>query len=150
MKTPLLTLLLVSLLALSNCKKEETTSPSSPAPKTKTELLTNGNSKNWKLISSLFNGNENIQDCEKDNTYTFDTKGNYILDYGINKCSSSEPEKANNTWEFKDDETKMQWVTTLGTFDLDILELTENKLKVKQESSGGGMNFTFELTFEAK
>jgi hypothetical protein len=152
MKTKTICLLLCAFMVFAGCKKDENSTPSgtTPTAKTKLELLTNGSSKDWKIVSSLFNGNESLQGCEKDNTYTFHADGKYILDYGTDKCNGNENSIANNTWEFKNNETEIQWVTTIGTFDLQLIELTETILKVKQETSVGGMTTVFELTFEPK
>ncbi|MFX3626023.1 MAG: hypothetical protein ACN6I4_01565 [bacterium] len=150
MKTRLFTLLIASLLTFSNCKKEEdntpiSSSPSTPTSSTNMKLLTNGTVKGWKFISSKFNGNDITQECEKDDVYAFNTNGNYIVHTNANKCSSNEPDEVANTWEFNNDEKEITWVTGFGTFEMKIIELTETRLKVKQET-----NVVFELTFEAE
>lgn len=149
MKQTAFTLLLVLLIV--SCKKEEanTPTPQSTAP-TATELLTNGSQKDWKLTSTLLNGSSVLQNCEKDNTYTFAANGDKTLDFGMDKCTSTEPQKENRKWKFLNNEKSMEWITPTDTFVLDIDTLTKQQLKVTQNTTFMGNPLQFILTFEVK
>lgn len=150
MKTTLLTAFALLLLLFSQCKKDENNTPANTITKSNIELLTNNSNKDWKLTSTLLNGNQVLQVCETDNTYTFYNDGRFVLNFGINKCSSSETQNENRTWVFTENETKMRWITKTDTFDLSIDSLTTDKLKVTQNTTFMGNPLQFILTFEAK
>lgn len=138
------------LLFFSQCKKDEDNTSSNTPAKNNIELLTNNSNKDWKLVSTLFNGNQVLQVCETDNTYTFYADGRFVLDFGINKCSSSETQNEQRTWTFTNNETSMRWITKSDTFDVSIDSLTTSKLKVTQNTTYMGNPIQFILTFEAK
>jgi len=73
-----------------------------------------------------------------------------VLDFGLNKCSSSETKNENRTWLFIENETKMRWITPKDSFDLSIDSLTTDKLKVTQNTTYMGNPLQFILTFKAK
>lgn len=92
-------LLLLSLVA---CKKDDDTTET-PEPTTKTDFLT---LQPWKPVSDKINGNELIQDCQKDDKYTFSDNGNHAIDFGPLRCNT-ELNVTNNTWAFANNETTL-------------------------------------------
>ena len=150
MKQTLLTAFAMLLVLFTQCKKDEDNTPANTTTKSKTELLTNNSYKDWVLTSTLLNGNQVLQVCETDNTYSFYSDGRFVLDFGLNKCSSSETKNENRTWLFIDNETKMRWITPKDSFDLSIDSLTTYKLKVTQNTTYMGNPLQFILTFKAK
>jgi|MDTD01.1.fsa_nt_gb hypothetical protein len=150
MKQTLLTAFAMLLVLFTQCKKDEDNTPANTTTKSKTELLTNNSYKDWVLTSTLLNGNQVLQVCETDNTYSFYSDGRFVLDFGLNKCSSSETKNENRTWLFIDNETKMRWITPKDSFDLSIDSLTTDKLKVTQNTTYMGNPLQFILTFKAK
>lgn len=103
---PLKTLVFGSLVLVAfSCKKSNDT----PA-QSKTELLTQSA---WKINDYGIDANNNgtleanesaIQDCEKDNTFSFKTDGTGTLDEGQNICSG-ENQTTSYNWSFKSNET---------------------------------------------
>ena len=143
-------ILSIAILGLLACSKED------PAPaKSKEELLTNNNSKIWKKTETSTNGiPETLQDCEKDNTYTFKSDNKLDFGYGTNKCSSIETDNT-GSWKFnqpKDSLTitiKITSGSTTVTNDLKykILELSESKLKLTLTYTFSGTAFTKQETY---
>lgn len=150
MKQTLLTAFAMLLVLFTQCKKDEDNTPANTKTKSKTELLTNNSYKDWVLTSTLLNGNQVLQVCETDNTYSFYSDGRFVLNFGLNKCSSSETKNENRTWLFIENETKMRWITPKDSFDLSIDSLTIDKLKVTQNTTYMGNPLQFILTFKAK
>lgn len=150
MKQTLLTAFAMLLVLFTQCKKDEDNTPANTTTKSKTELLTNNSYKDWVLTSTLLNGNQVLQVCETDNTYSFYSDGRFVLNFGLNKCSSSETKNENRTWLFIENETKMRWITPKDSFDLSIDSLTTDKLKVTQNTTYMGNPLQFILTFKAK
>ena len=100
------------VLTVESCKKDE--------PKSKIEILT---SRSWIVSSGTTNGVEKfLDDCVKDNYFTFATNGTYTLHTGAIKCVPSEIDYT-NTWSLSDDGKTIllgqtQW----------FIEITESKL----------------------
>jgi Lipocalin-like domain len=123
------TLFLFSLALFSSCDKDEVT------PKTKTELLAQGN---WKF-KSAFAGTTDIsgslQACQKDNIITFAAAGTGTVDEGAAKCNGADPQTRNFNWNFQTNETKLIITTPLftgGSSDFDLVSLSETELVVSQ------------------
>lgn len=106
-----------------SCKKEDNNED-------KLSLLTKAS---WKPVSITDNGEEDIWDCEKDDTYTF-TKST-IADLfagaynpGANICDEEDPETAESfTWKLIENDTKLVWfgdTATINKLDANTLKLT--------------------------
>lgn len=138
MKT-FLAISLLSILLISGCTKNDPISVLSPTRKiTRTELLTNNSSKSWQITSAILNSTESLKDCESDNTYSFSSNGNSIINFGFTKCDTSENEVENRTWKFIDNEKRMEWISATDTFVLSIESIDIDELKLVQNSSFNG------------
>ncbi len=83
-----------------------------------------------------------MDDCSKDDTYSFNTDKTLIIDEGASKCDNSDPQKVTGSWSFNSDET-----TLTITFDGDpqtmtIIELTDKVIKLKYTEVDGGLPFS--------
>jgi len=94
------------LSLMFSCSKDESTP--APTPKTKTQLIAAGA---WKLdVAGLdLDGNGTIdsdlppgtlEDCDKDNIYTFREDKTGTADEGTLKCDASAPQSVDFTWQF--------------------------------------------------
>lgn len=114
------------VVVMSGCSKSD---DDSPAPKTKTELLTTGTWKYEKIDPVLA---ESYITCFKDNiiTFTADGKGT-CPDTGV-QCT---PPTGNFNWNFMDNESKLHLDATLipaGSQDFTIVSLNETNLVLSQ------------------
>ena len=151
---------LCSVLALSfaftACKKDK--EEPKPAP-TKTELLTG---KNWNLKGFTVNpgvdyfGNGTLitdiyaqsPSTDKDDLERFDTPNAYKYDEGPTKAAGA-VQTITGTWTFSTDE-KVVTVTPQGSApsSYEIMELTENNLKVKYtQVATSGITYTYERSY---
>ena len=115
MRTNLLKLVFFcfAIFTYSACKKSST---DNPTPKTKTEYLTSGSSKTWKISSAKFKNADNIegdlllfkQDCIKDNVIIFKSTKAYEIQEGKTKCNATDPTiMLTSTWSFANSETTL-------------------------------------------
>ena len=121
-----------SLLLFNACKK----SSSAPKSKTNTQLISNGS---WRLISATISGGTSVrnflEDCQKDNIYTFNADGSGSGDEGILKCNAVDPQTAPFTWNFQTNETILFISTPLfanGSSQSNIISISETTLVVDQ------------------
>lgn len=133
------------VLTISGCQKEETSSSDRP----KTELITDGNWKFSKAISSGINVSAFIDDCFKDNIVSFQVNGNGQLDEGTTKCDNSDPQTVAFTWNLINNETVLHVSAPLfsgSNTDFELAGLNETELVVSQQvelGSGGSQKVTF-------
>lgn len=119
------------LFVVPACQKEDET----PAPKTKTELLTQGN---WKFSSALVGTTDvssQLQACQKDNIMSFLTAGTGTVDEGPTKCNAGDPQTYPFTWSFQSGETVLQMsapIFTGGSNSSNIVTLNESQLVLSQ------------------
>lgn len=120
-------MLFVLLLNLIACKKTDEPTPT-PEPVTKTDFLT---LQPWKPVSDKIAGNELIQDCQKDDKYTFFTNGNQTIDFGPLRCNT-EFNVTDNTWMFANNETTLQITSADGsTIPYELLKVSKDSLVLK-------------------
>jgi hypothetical protein len=129
--TPLLSLTLV-LFVLSSCDKEE---DNTPAPKTKTELITQGSWKFQSANSSLAGdiSSQPVIACYIDNVMTFSSNLSGTISEGAVSCTVPAPPTF--TWAFQTNETILHLNFTLfsgGSPDFTIVSLTETNLVLSQ------------------
>ncbi|RTQ53660.1 hypothetical protein EJV47_02685 [Hymenobacter gummosus] len=142
--------LLFSLAALPlfvACKKDD--------PKTKTELLTD---KNWQLKAATsdpglpVNGTTvtdyygQLPACAKDDIERFEKPNVYKFDEGSNRCANS-PQTTVGSWVFSSDESKITITDASGSQTADILELSENTMKLKFQIPGGNVTYNITATY---
>jgi hypothetical protein len=142
-------LALAFVTLFSACNKDDDETPIS-----KEDLLTN---KKWRTtaftidpaifgISDLY---AQYEDCDKDDFMEFKKGGQLVRDEGASRCDSSDPQTLTGTWIFNGDQTKITVNDpNLGTYTADILELTDNTLKVQFsiKDNDSGINYTFRST----
>ena len=162
----LIFLILLGMAALSACKKD-----SGPAASTtsRTDLLV---AKSWRLsaqtqtfTSASFNNGTPIvtdeyatqQACERDNFLKFSANQTLVADEGPTKCSATDPQTQNGTWQFTNsDQTKISILDpsqSSVSVPFDVMELSATTLHVRTTysySSGGiSATETEEYTFTA-
>lgn len=156
MKKIFLQLLILSFagfVIFISCKKDKDENVN--AVKTKTELLTTGIWKRTALISNpaydwnadgTFDTNilNTMFPCEKDNFETYRTNGMVVINEGVIKCNSSDPQTWSVTWTFGDNETKLIWD---GNDVYTLLELTETTLKFQSTFVENGVTYTHVETY---
>ena len=128
-----LTVVLSIIIFISSCKKDEDVVPEP----TKTELITE---KSW-VISDIkmspgityggltfTDGSMFLEECVKDNKYTFNADHTTTMNEGETKCDeTAEQEVQEGTWEFNEDETKMIFLGSefLGSTEMESLTADE-------------------------
>ena len=133
MKKLIVFLVLINIIGLSSCKKDEDLS--------NTELLCRAP---WVLSASTFNPPYFFEDvgsisdyyaalapCQKDDIWSFDENGTYTKEDGANKCDQTDPSVLENgRWTLSSDGTSLviepfyiYWA------EYEILELTKSTLK---------------------
>ncbi len=136
-----LTFALAALVALtlmvSSCKKDkDNPTPSTPAPQTKTQILT---SHSW-IAKSMVSNNVDFYPfmpaCEKDNFLTFKANGTSTYDEGALKCDPSDPQVENGTWKFIANETKII-IDNSDTAEVQTLTAETLVIKIKFEDDEG-------------
>ena len=103
-------------------------------------------SKPWFIKSWIVSFNGEVSDqlkdnvaCDKDDSYSFQNDGNWVLNVGNVKCNwgGADPTNYKGTWKLIENDTKLalsEWSATSGHFDID--ELTENSLVLVLNTSG--------------
>lgn len=129
------------------CKKDD--------PKTKTELLTD---KNWQLKAATSDpgfpvGGTTVTDyygqlsaCSKDDIDRYEKPNVYKSDEGTNRCANS-PQTTVGTWVFSSDESKITVTDASGSTTADILELTDNTMKLKFQIPGNNVIYNITATY---
>jgi hypothetical protein len=132
----ILMFLLATTLAITACKKDDTNSSSSP--KSATDFLTGGSSKSWEVESISFNGTPQTRDsCEVDDFTTFNKTGNTYTDNPGNiTCGDS---STSGTWALSNSDKVLTMTAKGSSTALDINELTDNKLVLKQTFTDSSM-----------
>lgn len=151
-----LVFVLMTVLVLSSCKKEEETpAPSTPTP-TKMELLT---AKPWKIsgaevsppvqgISDFYNNM--FDECIKDNTMSLSADNKLAYNEGADKCNGSSQTES-GSWTFDEEKKELSIYTpSLGKKDFELLELTGTTLKLRRFMNVQGTNYELIETYTAQ
>lgn len=116
--------ILASVLVLNACKKKDDNSPGSMSRK---DML---KSHPWIATDVLLNGssiwNSIVQDCGKDDIYTFKDNDSMYADQGDTMCSPGNPQVSVQMWKLLDNDTKMIFYVDT----VDVLEISPNKLRI--------------------
>ncbi len=131
--------LTIALLIFSSCKKEALDN---------TALLTSGK---WRITADIDNGVDHFRtalNCEKDNTWQFETSGIITIDEGATKCSASDQQSYSiGRWLLSGTDQKKLIITedtgSGSSTTLDIVELTSGILKITYTDAG----HTYVITF---
>lgn len=142
----LLFILSFVMLFVSACKED----------KTNKELLTDTD---WQItawtvspaILGITDWYANLEPCEKDDSFSFNSDGTATIDEGATKCEVSDPQTSTGTWTLNADETMVTIVDDGITQEWEIVDLTSDLLKIKWVNTDvdSGLTFTFTITFEA-
>lgn len=118
------------ILSIPACQKDDNT----PAPKTKTQLLTQSSWTFEKATAGAFGDvSAQIPACYKDNVFTFVSNGTGNVNEGANVCAPSTAGAF--TWAFLNNETTLNISATLfpgGSSTFTIVSLTETNLVMSQ------------------
>lgn len=142
-----MSLLYISLTFVS-CSKDD--DDNTPAPKTKTQLITQST---WRFSAATVGGSDVsafLQACQKDNILTFASNGTGTVDEGPLKCNAGDPQTSPFTWNFLSNETQLFISTTLfagGSSTFNIVTLSETQLIVSQNITVGGTSQNAVVTF---
>lgn len=124
MRTKLIALAAFSTLFLTSCKKDNN-------EETKTDIVTQSS---WKYETRgvdsdgdlKLTGNEIVlQDCEKDDVYTFSKNGTALYNLGADNCGAS-VSSFETTWTFFDNETAFDFKGDK----MKIISLTKDKFEL--------------------
>jgi hypothetical protein len=146
MKKSIYALSAMLLLTFSACQKSGDDAPPNNADKT--QLIT---ASAWKYSDAgLDNDNNGTKDmaipgallpasCDTDNTLLFKSDNTGIMSEGASKCTTTDPDTVNFTWNFTNNGNSMN-VSTAFFPGLDgeakIIELTSSKLTISKTVSG--------------
>lgn len=140
MKKLLLGVFALSLVAVS-CKKDEDDAPS------KTQLLTNGSSKTWKIDKIFFEGNDFtdlLEPCDLDDNFIFKSDFTYEENEGETKCDSSASQIGDaGVWAFIDNETKLVSISDGEADTVNIVTLSESNLNISMMEDGQTQELRF-------
>ncbi len=143
----LIVVITASLLLFNACKKSST----GTGDKTKTQLITQSS---WRLTSATIPGGTSVlnflEDCQKDNIYTFHSDGTGSADDGTLKCNTIDPQTVPFTWNFQTNETILFISTPLytnGSSQFNIISISETTLVVEQIVTLLGIPASVTFTF---
>ena len=137
----------MSLFILSSCSSKD---DPTPAPKTKTQLVTQSS---WKATSATVSGTAYpLPACVTDNIYVFTTAGTGTINESTVVCAGAAAGTTPFTWSFQAGETSIQLSAPLisgGLNSITIISLTETELVVSfPYSPGPGVTVTIVVTFQ--
>lgn len=91
--------------------------------------------------------------CTIDDITTFNADGTMTVDEGASKCEQGDPQTTSGTWSFIDNESKLSTTVDDITQIMNIVELTENTLRLSYEETedygDGEQTYTNTITFTA-
>ncbi|QQS27941.1 MAG: DUF5004 domain-containing protein [Sphingobacteriales bacterium] len=142
----LLLILTVIMVLVSSCTED----------KSNTELLTGTD---WRItawtvspaILGITDWYANMEPCEKDDSFSFNSDGSASIDEGASKCDPDDPQTETGTWSFNSDETLLTIIADGETQSWEIIDLTNKVLKIKWVNTDpdDGTTYTFTITFGA-
>ncbi len=126
----------IALISIASCGDEPLPAP---AP-SKTELICKGK---WEIASlpiepsidlgggvQLKDYTQMMQDCEKDNSWTFSADNTYILDEGLLKCKPADPQTKPGVWSLSADGKTF----TLDGEKATLIMIDDNNLQFRRDS----------------
>ncbi|WP_324678998.1 lipocalin family protein [Hymenobacter sp. GOD-10R] len=147
--------LLAIPFALSSCDTNKDKEDVKPA--TKTEMLTD---KNWMLsaltttpartlggkqVTDLF---PYVDECTLDDVLNFAKPNVYRFDEGTTRCSAQDQQSLTGTWAFREEESVL--ATQFPGYQentYNVLELNNNTLKMKTQTTINGVKYTETYTY---
>jgi hypothetical protein len=143
-------LLLLGVVSLCACKKNNETSPEA----SRTELLT---AKSWRLSAATITAGTSKTDeyataqaCERDNFIKFNTNKSVVVDEGPTRCDPADMQTQTSTWDFNNDQTKLTIPVYAGvSIAADIVELSATTLHVRYTDTSSAPTETYDYVFNA-
>jgi len=139
------TILLVNIFG---CKSKSEPEP----PRSAKERQLSGNK--WKLNAAEtipaipgINALNYLEECYKDNIYTFLPGGTLSVDEGSSKCNVENPQVITGEWKLSHDEEQLDLKYADIDHNFKLLELTEEKMKVQSTLDFQGISILGTLTF---
>lgn len=101
---------------------------------------------NGVVITDLY---AQMEDCDKDNYYSFNSNNTYKFDQGTIICDSLEPQNISGNWNFLNDETELQLIYQSDTILYTLIDLDEELLKMSYSGrDSNNILHTLTVTFE--
>lgn len=108
-------------LGFSSCKDDE----DSPSRK---EILTGAT---WTVSARTSAGiPDTLEDCEKDDRFTFNTNGTIVSNEGAVKCDTSDAQTRSGTWSLSSDEKVLTLTEDGLSIPLTITSISKSQVKV--------------------
>lgn len=102
---------------------------------------------NGVVITDLY---AQMEDCDKDNYYSFYDNNTYKFDQGTAICDSLEPQNISGNWNFINDEAELQLIFQSDTIVYTLIDLNEELLKMSYSGrDSNNILHTLTVTFEA-
>ena len=152
MKTLLTISVLIFLVLLNSCKKEEESNTDKLCGKywVITEATIDPSLPITDEFGNIIGYTSNIfaqmEPCDKDNVEKYNSDGTLVWDTRV-KCDVSEVQSGTGTWIFNSDETKITETYGNESITYDIIELSNSKLKVNYEMDLLGVTYNLTITF---
>ena len=131
-------LMLVAMsAAIFSCgedEKEEVT-PADPVEE-KTQLLTNGSTKDWLITDAYENDKRDENECLYDNVITFDIDGSTMAKVNTPCYEGEADASAKWTWTFNESADSLSWMSNDRVFTYAI-EITASKMTLTMKEEGG-------------
>lgn len=122
---------LTAALVLNACKKKDDNSNTGGSGSKKDILK----SHSWVASDILVNDTSLwiiVQDCERDNVFTFKDNDVVTTDEGATKCDPADPQSTDDVWKLLNNDTKIIWMEDT----VDILEISSGKLRFGMTDGG--------------
>lgn len=126
----------IVLISVAGCGEKSTPAPTP----SKTELICKGK---WEIASLpiepaidlgagvlLKDYTQMMQDCEKDNSWTFSADNTYVLDEGLLKCKPTDPQTKPGVWSLSADGKTF----TLDGEKATLILVDDNNLQFRRDS----------------
>ena len=152
MKTLLTISVLIFLVLLNSCKKEEESNTDKLCGKywVVTEAIIDPSLPITDEFGNIIGYTSNIfaqmEPCDKDNVEKYNSDGTLVWDTRV-KCDVNEVQSGTGTWIFNSDETKITETYGNESITYDIIELSNSKLKVNYEMDLLGVTYNLTITF---
>ena len=90
-----------------------------------------------------------IEDCDKDNIYSYYDNKTFKFDEGATNCDPLDPQNISGNWAFLSNETELQVIYQNDTILYDLIDLDEEVLKMSYSGrDSNNILHTFSATFE--
>ena len=151
MKNLLTISVLIFVVLLSSCKKEEDSNTDKLCGKywVITEATVDPSVPIVDEYGNITGYTNNIfaqlEPCDKDNVEKYNSDGTLIWDVRV-KCDNNDVQSGSGTWVFNSDETILTETQGSESFSYNIIELTNSKFKFSEELNLGGINYILTIT----